>query len=97
METMRNWLRRWFGVEELYDGLSAEQADNEFQNERLGHAYDAIKELQELTKRHSLELNKLRQDYAALSLPAKQQLLQLRSGINILTQFANELQREIEK
>lgn len=96
---MRNWLRRWLEIDEydVNEAIGRLTQTISFQSARLEDLYTETIGLQRRVERYDLELNAIRQNFASLKSPVKQQLLQLKSGLDTLTKFANELQREIEK
>jgi len=84
---MRNWLRKWLGLDTLNDAQIAFKADLDITYTRVEHMQDGMYS----TNLRLTELENI------LKPPFSVRLAQLKQGANLLTQFANELQRDIEK
>lgn len=95
---MRNWLkaklRDWLGLEEERISVTAEI---QYHDTRIDQLYTERQKLVDDIMRLEHRCNELEQTFREFNMTPKIKLAQLRSGINILTQFANELQREIEE
>jgi len=94
---MITWLKKWFGSEEKNDELIELREDLNTAHSRiefLVRTNDAnAGNIAVLTRR----IVALESQYAEFTMTPKEKLLQLRNGLKYLTDFANELQKEIEK
>ena len=89
MATIRDRLRQWLGIEAIENKIP-----------QIVPMINIAKLEQHWSQEASdirAKINSMETQVSALRLPPNVRLAQLRAGLNILTEFANELQRDLER
>lgn len=88
---MRNFIWRWLGLDTTI---------NNFQDDIKARAIFEMQlkyTIEQGLSNMQVEIDKIKQELPIFKLPPQERLAQLKGGIDILTSFANELQRDIER
>ena len=88
-QALRNWLWKWLNLDII---VERQTMDSEAARDRERKLDARIKGLD---VRITLVQEELENIINGLKVPTKQRLTQLKSGIDILSSFANELERDI--